>query len=161
MAGVHFHLRSNVRSALTYRDAIDETMAACRRRGIEPEYLDCGGGLPVAHEIPLWESVSDEPFDLVSYASILSEVPNRYPSVREVWLENGRFITSNSAVLVVRVLDVKDRTKARYIICDGGRTNHAIVSEWQRHTIRAIPNRAGPTRPRVRKQITHTSPLLA
>ena len=146
ITGIHFHLRSNVRIPDMYRQAIDETVAACRNNEIEPEYLDCGGGLPVEGEEPLWEKTDGTPFDLVAYAKVLTEVSQKCPSIREIWLENGRFISSASAALIVRILDIKDRNRSRYLICDGGRTNQAIVSEWQRNPITTVPARTGPTR---------------
>src|SRR5207237_1269198 len=60
-----------------------------------------------------------------------------------IWMENGRFITGRSAVLVVRVRDVKERPECRYLICDGGRTNHALVSDWEPHPLFVIPERNG------------------
>src|SRR4029077_20474886 len=33
--------------------------------------------------------------------------------------------------------------EGRYIICDGGRTNHALVSDWETHRINVIPERKG------------------
>ena len=57
------------------------------------------------------------------------------PELEQVWLENGRFITEQSAVLAVRVLDVKDRPEGRYLICDGGRTNHALAADNGPHPL--------------------------
>ena len=65
------------------------------------------------------------------------------PSVKELWLENGRFVTARSGVLVIRVLDIKDRNECRYLICDGGRTNHALVSDWETHRLEVFPDRQG------------------
>jgi diaminopimelate decarboxylase len=49
-------------------------------------------------------------------------------------------------VLAVRVDDVKRRDDSVYAICDGGRTNHALISEWEpAHTIEVVPQRSGPT----------------
>ena len=31
----------------------------------------------------------------------------------------------------------------RYLICDGGRTNHALVSDWETHRLEVFPDRQG------------------
>jgi diaminopimelate decarboxylase len=46
----------------------------------------------------------------------------------------------------VRVLDVKERPECRYVICDGGRTNHALAADHGPHPILRIPDRGGPPR---------------
>ncbi len=140
--GVHFHLGSHVQRPSTFGDAIGETLAVCRDLNIKPRYLDCGGGLPVAEEQLL--DVEHEEFDLTEYAGFLRAAVEMPDGVSELWLENGRFITSESTVLVVRVLDVKQRPDSRYLICDGGRTNHALVSDWQLHPLTTLPQRDGP-----------------
>ena len=139
--GVHFHLRSNVESPEVYGHAIDEVRQVCEACDVAPRYVDCGDGLPVAGECAN-RGVGEE-FDVERYMEILRKGVERLPTVQEVWLENGRFMTSRSGVLVVRVVDVKEREECRYIICDGGRTNHALVSDWETHHLEVIPERSG------------------
>lgn len=141
--GLHFHLRSNVRSAQEYEDALNELAAISPMLGITPCYIDCGGGFPVLGE----RSVNGSPFNLefseTEVGLVLDRISRLIPSVREIWLENGRRILSGAGALVLRVLDVKERGACRYLICDGGRTNHALVSDWERHDIIAVPRRTG------------------
>jgi diaminopimelate decarboxylase len=68
---------------------------------------------------------------------------SRFGGVRELWLENGRFVSARAGVLVVRVLEVKERANLRQLICDGGRTMNALVSNWEAHEIFSVPNRTG------------------
>lgn len=138
---IHFHLRSNVSSANSYRLALKEIADICRTIDFWPLYVDCGGGLPVPGEHPTGENRIS--INLLSFKETLSNVKKDIPSVREIWLENGRFITARSAVLVVRIVDIKDRLDSRYLICDGGRTNHALVSDWEEHDIFTLPKREG------------------
>lgn len=145
LQGVHFHLRSNVPHVGDYVRSVTESIEACHQLGVDPWYVDCGGGLPAEGETEGSQVQCRPVFDVSAYARALCEVPARWSSVREVWVENGRFISSPSAVLVVRVLDVKERDRCRYLICDGGRTNHALVSDWQSHIVLAPPGRSGPT----------------
>jgi diaminopimelate decarboxylase len=56
-------------------------------------------------------------------------------------------MTARAGALVITVLDIKERSDSRYLICDGGRTNHAFVSMWQEHEVLTIPERNGGLRP--------------
>lgn len=138
---IHFHLKSNVSSANSYRRALKEISDICRKNNFNPAYIDCGGGLPVTGEHPIGRDCIS--INFLSFKETLSNIKKDIPSVREIWLENGRFITARSAVLVVRVVDIKDRLDSRYLICDGGRTNHALVSDWEEHDIFTLPKREG------------------
>lgn len=138
---VHFHLRSNVRAAKDYQVALQSLATSCIRYGLFPRVVDCGGGLPVPGERIRTTGESSFSIDLLDLASVLAEIPSLFPSAVEIWLENGRFILARAGVLVVRVIDVKDRPDGRYLICDGGRTNHALVSDWQHHDLFTIPDR--------------------
>jgi diaminopimelate decarboxylase len=63
-----------------------------------------------------------------------------------LWLENGRWLSARSGVLVVRVLDVKTRPGLRSLICDGGRTLNALLSTWEAHELISSPDRGGSRR---------------
>ena len=67
----------------------------------------------------------------------------RFPALREVWIENGRFVSEASTALAVRVLDVKERDECRYLICDGGRTNHALAADARPIRCWLMPERHG------------------
>ena len=139
---IHFHLKTNVSSADCYRRALDEVALICDKHSISPRFIDCGGGLPVPGEKP-YEDNSNPSIDLKLFGTVLSEIPSKFPDVNEIWLENGRFVSARSCVLVVKVLDIKERTDCRYLICDGGRTNHALVSDWETHDVHYLPRRSG------------------
>ena len=138
--GIHFHLRSNVEDPQSYGLAIAEVKRLCDDLILRPRYVDCGGGLPVPGE--RLEGV-EGPFDLGQYFDVIGAEVRKMPSIEEVWLENGRFVTARSGVLVVSVIDAKDREECRYLICDGGRTNHALVSDWETHEVGVLPERSG------------------
>jgi diaminopimelate decarboxylase len=140
---VHFHLGANVRSPVSYLSALKEVESVCRHAQFDPIYVDIGGGLPVTGEWSPDAEAKPTEFDLHGLREVLNAVPSMLPSAREIWLENGRFITARSAVLVIRVVDVKERSESRYLICDGGRTNHALVSDWESHEVFTIPQRTG------------------
>src|SRR6185312_3068630 len=46
-------------------------------------------------------------FDLEKMARVYERTLKQFPSAREVWLENGRWLSARSGVLVVRILDTK------------------------------------------------------
>lgn len=43
----------------------------------------------------------------------------------------------------MRILDVKERRGLRQLICDGGRTLHALISTWEDHELFSVPARRG------------------
>ncbi len=133
--GVHFHLGQAARSASAYSQAMRHVVDLCEMTGLRPGYIDCGGGIDAGHD-------PDCSFkDLVS-ASTWAR--HRLPTVTEIWIENGRYLTRRSAALVIRVLDIKVREECRYVICDGGRTNQALDADNGPHRLLLRPNRSGP-----------------
>jgi diaminopimelate decarboxylase len=143
---VHFHLRTNVASPAIYQQALAEVADVCRGAGFSPAYVDCGGGLPPPHVLTPRGRPFDAQFDLPELARVYRLALKAFPDARELWLENGRFLSARSGVLVVRVLDIKERGGLRQLICDGGRTLHALVSNWEVHGMFVWPERRGPAR---------------
>jgi diaminopimelate decarboxylase len=139
VSGLHFHLRSNVESADVFRRALSEAASFCDSVKWRPVYIDTGGGLPDPGVTPEFNASY-----LLDLGLAADEFIRKCGSVEEVWMEHGRFLTGRSAVLVLRVLDVKQRPECRYLICDGGRTNHALISDWESHPLYVMPERNGP-----------------
>lgn len=144
---IHFHLRTNVATPKIYADAIAGVARLCRAARLSVRFLDIGGGLPPRHAL----SRMGEAFDTAwkgssptSLATMLKNAAGQFPALEEIWLENGRFVSACSGVLVVRVSDVKERRGVRQLICDGGRTMNALVSNWERHEILPLEARRGP-----------------
>ena len=124
-------------SADEYETALRYVAKVCCAAQLEPSYVDVGGGLPVPR--------ADAAFDLGRFVAILAETAVILPTVREVWLENGRFMTARAGALAVRVLDRKQRGDRTYLIFDGGRINHARMAALRQHDILLDPPRDGPT----------------
>lgn len=141
---LHFHLRTNVDNAATYEQAIREVHTFCEAATWRPAFLDCGGGWPPPHTHGHDGRAFDASFSLVELASVFRRQLPRFAGLRELWLENGRFLSARSGVLVVTVLDVKERGGLRQFICDGGRTTNALVSNWEEHALFSVPKRTGP-----------------
>jgi diaminopimelate decarboxylase len=142
---VHFHLRTNVASPDVYDRALRETAAWCEAFRLAPRVVDCGGGFPPPHVLTPSGRRLDTRFRLPAMARVLDRALRRFPTAREIWLENGRWLTARSGVLVVRILDVKQRRGMRHLLCDGGRTLHALVANWETHELLPLPRRAGAT----------------
>ncbi|MBL9172753.1 MAG: hypothetical protein JNL10_04395 [Verrucomicrobiales bacterium] len=140
---VHFHLRTNVSSAEVYRRAIHSIADLCAAARWTPSVLDVGGGLPPPDTRDLRGHRFDADMDLRAYELALREAVTRMPFLKELWMEHGRFVCAGSGVLVIRILDSKSRAGLRQLICDGGRTLHALVSTWEQHGLHPLQPRRG------------------
>jgi diaminopimelate decarboxylase len=132
--GLHFHLGQGTRNATAYSESIAYLVALCQRWNVTPRYIDCGGGI---------DASSDVGSSIADLVSAVESAKREVPSLSEVWLENGSYLTRSSAALVVRVLDTKERPDSRYLICDGGRTNQALAADKGRHPLTTLPERSG------------------
>jgi diaminopimelate decarboxylase len=139
----HFHLRTNVADAASFGRAIRQAAEICRAAGWRPRQLDIGGGLPPPNTLSHDGRRFDAHFRLPEFAAVLRRETRAFPGLREVWLENGRFVSARSGALLITVVDVKERRGLRQLICDGGRTLHALVSNWEQHELISLPRRPG------------------
>lgn len=146
VSGLHFHLQTVPRRVGDYRDAIEHVAQIAEELGLEPDYIDIGGGIPVEGERTKEGMPLAAHFDMDQFRRMLGRIPLALPSVRQVWLENGRFVSGPAGALVVTVLDKKDRDGVTYLICDGGRVNHARISAFEIHEVLLAPLQSGPLR---------------
>src|SRR6185503_3138398 len=119
----------------------------CRAAGFAPRFVDLGGGFPPPGVLTRGGKAVDAQFDLCAMAGVYERALKLFPSAQELWLENGRWLLARSGVLVVKVLDVKQRGEFRTLICDGGRTMNALISNWENHELLTLPERRGPLVP--------------
>lgn len=145
---IHFHLRSNVPSLDEYTTAAAEVAAVCQHSRLEPPILDVGGGL---HDemIGVVETGSTTRFGVEEYVRVIANCADKFPSLKEVWFENGRYLVSACAALIITVRDAKRIRGFRFLICDGGRTNHALESDWSTYTILPLGAAKGVTEPTI------------
>lgn len=138
LQGIHFHLGQRPPDCDGWTRAVAHAVSICERAAFSPRYIDLGGGLP-----PPGGAAAA----LDALARGIDTARVRFgPTLAEIWLENGRYVTDASTALVVRVLDVKDREDSRYLICDGGRTNHALAADKGLHPLLTFPRRSGDAR---------------
>jgi diaminopimelate decarboxylase len=138
---VHIHLRSNIPNLGYYRTAFDELELLIGQTNLKLKCLDLGGGLPaegVKQLDPAWNST----FSLSDLSELLRLCHEKFRSVQEVIFEIGRFMLAGCGVLVLTVNDIKEIGGLKYLICDGGRTNHALPSDWEDHELCILPTRA-------------------
>lgn len=139
----HFHLRTNVASPAVYERALREVAELCHTAGFAPIHIDCGGGFPAPEVRTRGGQAVNAQFDFAEMGRVYERALRLFPSAREIWLENGRWLSARSGVLVVRVLDAKQRGAVRSLICNGGRTMNALVSNWEMHDLFTLPRRRG------------------
>lgn len=144
---VHFHLRTQVASPASYARALAEVAGRCQVLGLAPRFVDCGGGFPASRVWTRDGHRVDAGFELAAMAAVYAGALPAFPTAAEIWLENGRWLSAGSGVLVVSVLDVKERDGKRHLICDGGRTLNALVATWEQHDLFSLPARSGPRWP--------------
>jgi diaminopimelate decarboxylase len=114
LRGVHVHIGSQVRSVEPYRRATAaalELWALLRAAGHPLEVLDLGGGFAVAGE-------EGPALDLDELAAALRPLLAEHRL--QLLVEPGRFLVADAAILVTRVLYVKEAAQRALVICDAG-----------------------------------------
>jgi diaminopimelate decarboxylase len=116
-AGIHVHIGSQITDLAPLRqaaEAIVEVVRQLAEDGIALEYVDLGGGLGVSYD----GTAAPTPDD---YAAAV--LPIVSPTGLSLVLEPGRAIVAPSAVLLARVIDVKQYFDARpFVVLDAGMT---------------------------------------
>lgn len=145
---LHFHLRTNLTDTAAQRQALTEVAEFCRKANWWPRCVDIGGGLPPPHTLGRGGqslSAGHNPTTYEPLARMVRDAVRGFDGLEEIWLENGRALLAGSGLLAVRVLDVKERRGLRQLICDGGRTQHALLSVWEQHELLPLTQRRGAT----------------
>lgn len=141
---IHLHLRSNIPDQKFFFTALDELFISIKELDLRIHCLDLGGGLPaegVRQLDPEWESK----YSLMDLRYLFIYCYDNIESLSEIVMENGRYLLAGCGVLVFTVNDVKVIEGTRYLICDGGRTNHAFVSDWEDHDVEVWPSKTSDT----------------
>jgi diaminopimelate decarboxylase len=114
LCGVHIHLGSAGKSVQPYAEALQKTMTLIddlRADGFTIEVLDMGGGYGADYETSTAPSAAD-------YARAI--VPLLKGKGLKLILEPGASIAANSAILLTRVLYLKQGGKKKFVIVDAG-----------------------------------------
>jgi ornithine decarboxylase len=115
LAGVTFHVGSQCRNPENWRVGIESAKRAFRKmrlKGLRPRLLNIGGGFPVRHTkpIPSIEVIGDVVNQAL--ADLAAEV--------RVMAEPGRYLVSDSAWFVCRVVGTATRGAKRWLYLDAG-----------------------------------------
>ncbi|MDN5752882.1 MAG: type III PLP-dependent enzyme [Nitrosospira sp.] len=131
LAGVTFHVGSQCRNPQNWRVGIErakKVFGDMRRAGLTPRLLNIGGGYPVRHikPIPSIETIGE-----VVNAAIAD-----LPQDIRLMAEPGRYLVSDAAYFVCRVVGTATRSGKRWMYWDAGMFGGVIeVTEGLRYEI--------------------------
>jgi len=114
LKGLHVHIGSQITKVEPYVETLQRIAAflpGCRQMGLQPEWLDIGGGFGIWYKDKLARPARE-------IASAVLPLLGRIGI--KVLLEPGRFIVGNAGILVTRVLYVKESGGKKFAICDAG-----------------------------------------
>jgi ornithine decarboxylase len=115
LAGVTFHVGSQCRNPQNWRVGIErakKVFADMRCAGLTPRLLNIGGGYPVRHvkPIPSIEVIGE----------VVNEALADLPEDIRVMAEPGRYLVSDAAYFVCRVVGTATRNGKRWMYWDAG-----------------------------------------
>lgn len=114
ICGLHIHIGSQITESSPYVAAITKMVnfiVKLKRRGIDLEYLNIGGGLGIIYD-------KEIPQTAQKFAQEV--LPILKKTKLKIILEPGRFIVGNAGILVTKVLYIKSTPKKKFIIVDAG-----------------------------------------
>ncbi|WP_350282635.1 type III PLP-dependent enzyme [Nitrosomonas sp.] len=131
LAGVTFHVGSQCRNPQNWRVGIERAQtvfANMREAGLKPRLLNLGGGYPVRYVKPI------PSIEII--AEVINEAIADLPEDIRVMAEPGRYLVSDSACFVCRVVGTATRNGKRWMYWDAGIFGGIIeVSEGLRYEI--------------------------
>lgn len=144
--GLHSHLGTNIPSSETYSRAV-ERLAECWQAlesllGHPLRVLDLGGGFASPSACPIRKPFADwqpDPPASVLAAARKALDPAGLAGRVQLWLEPGRILVEDTAVLVSKVVDVRAGPIGRQVTCDSG-VNQVSTAGYLRHPIARINN---------------------
>jgi len=141
LAGVTFHVGSQCRNPENWRVGIEKARTlfdAMTKAGLRPRMLDIGGGFPVRHvkPIPSIEVIGE----------VVNEALKAFPEEVRVVAEPGRYMVSDAAYFVCRVIGTATRGGKRWMHWDAGLFGGVMeTTEGLKYRIRT--ERSGPDIP--------------
>jgi diaminopimelate decarboxylase len=114
ICGLHLHIGSQITESAPYAAAITkaaEFIAGLRKKGIDLEYLNIGGGLGIVYD-------QEAPQTADKFAARV--LPLLKKTGLKIIMEPGRFIVGNAGILVTKVLYLKSTPRKKFVIVDAG-----------------------------------------
>ncbi|ALQ51217.1 type III PLP-dependent enzyme [Nitrosomonas ureae] len=131
LAGVTFHVGSQCRNPQNWRVGIErakKVFAEMRCVGLNPRLLNVGGGYPVRHVKPI------PSIEII--AEVINEAIADLPESIRIMAEPGRYLVSDSAYFVCRVVGTATRNGKRWMYWDAGMFGGVIeMTEGLRYEI--------------------------
>lgn len=112
VVGLHAHLGSGIVTTDTWAETA-LFLASLAESFPEVRFLNLGGGLSVP------ERSTALPLDLEAVEASLRKVRAAHPEY-DLWMEPGRFLSSEAGVLLARVTQVKQKGEVHYVGIDTG-----------------------------------------
>ena len=141
LAGVTFHVGSQCRNPENWRVGIEKARTlfdAMAKAGLRPRMLDVGGGFPVRHVKPI------PSIEIIG--AVVNEALKAFPAEVRVVAEPGRYMVSDAAYFVCRVIGTTTRGGKRWMHWDAGLFGGMIeTTEGLKYRIRT--ERSGPDIP--------------
>ncbi len=146
LKGLHVHIGSQITDPSPFSEALVKVLEFIDKSGIEPEWLNIGGGFGIDYGPERAAEAADIAAAIVP---LLRDRPYK------IILEPGRFIMGNSGILVTKVIYVKTNPSGKkFAIVDAGmndllrpslyRAYHDIVPVSQRDASSDIYDIVGP-----------------
>ena len=131
LAGVTFHVGSQCRNPQNWRVGIaraKKVFAEMQLAGLNPRLLNIGGGYPVRHVKPI------PSIEII--AEVINEAIADLPDSIRIMAEPGRYLVSDSAYFVCRVVGTATRNGKRWMYWDAGMFGGVIeMTEGLRYDI--------------------------
>src|SRR3990172_719431 len=115
LAGVTFHVGSQCRNPENWRVGMEKARSlfdAMTKAGLKPRMLDIGGGFPGRHVKPIPS--------IEVIAGVVNEALKAFPAEVRVVAEPGRYLVSDAAYFVCRVIGTTTRGGKRWMHWDAG-----------------------------------------
>ncbi len=137
LAGVTFHVGSQCRNPQNWRVGIErakKVFDGMRAMRLKPRLLNIGGGYPVRHTKPIPS--------IEVIANVINEAIADLPDSIRIMAEPGRYLVSDSAYFVCRIVGTATRNGKKWMYWDAGMFGGVIeITEGLRYEI--ITDRSG------------------
>ncbi|MCD6045521.1 MAG: dapF, partial [Gammaproteobacteria bacterium] len=128
--GMACHIGSQILELSPFAEALScvlQLVTALKEHNIILHHVDVGGGLGVCYDAEI-------PPSLEEYAAtLLSTLQEQAPYPLELWLEPGRVLVANAAILVAKVEYLKETANKTFAILDAGMTDLVRPALYDAH----------------------------
>ena len=118
ISGIQMHIGSQITSTKPYEEAVNkllDVVLKLKKSGIDLEFIDIGGGLGIRYREGQEFATPEE---LAS--AVVPIVKEKIQDKLTLYLEPGRYIVGDSAILLAKVTAVKQTPYKRFIGVDAG-----------------------------------------